>query len=304
MSNDGIDYKAFLCGLTAGTLQAAVFNPFDRALYLSVKNQTHFLSPANFTSPYQGFLQTVGGRALSGGLYYPLEHLFMTYVPTDAGPWANFCVGTGAGLANAIILNPTAAVRYKTWGRDVNRGMLTEVSSMWRKGRIRPFTNGLTPTIWRDVIFGGCYTFLRLELQYHGLPPEKQWLGNILAASVATIASGPFNLARNEQYATKSRQTAPSIQQVFRVLYQQVSSFPTYAEKWNHLQNRLRIGWGTARVAVGIAFGHWFYDEMMWAIEMHEAGLKEKPKLRQERRPTLVSYRTKEFLHRYDSEDM
>ena len=31
-------------------------------------------------------------------------------------------------------------------------------------------------------------------------------------------------------------------------------------EKFSFLQQRLRIGWGTARVAVGMAFGNYVYD--------------------------------------------
>jgi hypothetical protein len=58
-----------MCGLVAGVAQAGVFNPFDRALYLSVKNHRPFLCYENFAQPYSGFLQSVGGRALSGGLY-------------------------------------------------------------------------------------------------------------------------------------------------------------------------------------------------------------------------------------------
>lgn len=60
---------SFLCGFVAGVAQAGIFNPFDRALYLSVKHHRPFLSYQNFFQPYSGFLQSVGGRALSGGLY-------------------------------------------------------------------------------------------------------------------------------------------------------------------------------------------------------------------------------------------
>lgn len=63
-----VNWVSFLSGLTAGVAQAGLFNPFDRALYLSVKNHTPFLRRENFQTPYQGFFQSVGHRALSGGL--------------------------------------------------------------------------------------------------------------------------------------------------------------------------------------------------------------------------------------------
>ena len=64
---------AFACGLGAGVIQAGLFNPYDRALFLSVRDKSPFLHADNFRRPYQGFLQSVGGRAISGGLFFPLE---------------------------------------------------------------------------------------------------------------------------------------------------------------------------------------------------------------------------------------
>lgn len=271
------------CGLVAGMAQAGLFNPFDRALYLSVVNHTPFLSSQNFQRPYQGFFQSVGHRALSGGLYFPLERFFMDLLPTQQQHHPHFALnkflaGTAAGAVNALICNPVAAVKYKTWGRDVNRGMLQEAILMLRKGGIRPFYNGLIPTLLRDLTFGGTYTLLRFEFQDHmsilsssstksGTTGTSDMsyplLSNGLAAALATIVSGPFNLARNVQYATKSRHIADPVWYVLTEFTQQVSEQPTLRAKWIHVQNRLRLGWGTARVALGMAFGHYVYDKLL-----------------------------------------
>ena len=282
-----VTYASFTFGLVAGVTQAGLFNPFDRALYLSVTNRVPFLLKENFRTPYQGFAQSVGHRALSGGLYYPLEQFFMTLTPTnfdDNDPWAqhqqhsrssqafyNFLAGTAAGATNAVIINPMSAVKYKTWGREVNRGFWIEAKEMLRKGGLRPFLNGLYPTIVRDLVFGGCYTFLRLEIQYRlQLSNDSQWMANMGAAALATIASGPFNLARNVQYATKSRDTADSMSQVLISLGKELRDQPTVWKKLKHTQQRLRIGWGTARVALGMSFGHWVYDRLHGMYEQHK----------------------------------
>ena len=55
---------AFSCGLGAGVIQAGLLNPYDRALFLSVKERRPFLHIDNFRRPYQGFLQSVSGRAV------------------------------------------------------------------------------------------------------------------------------------------------------------------------------------------------------------------------------------------------
>ena len=49
-----------VAGTTVGVLQAVLFNPWDRALYLSVKEKRPFLHRANFTQPFQGWVRAVG----------------------------------------------------------------------------------------------------------------------------------------------------------------------------------------------------------------------------------------------------
>jgi hypothetical protein len=189
--------------------------------------------------------------------------LFLFVVDEEySTPSQNFVAGGATGAVSAIILNPLSTIRYKTWGRDVNRGMAKEVAGMVRdSGSFRPFFNGLAPTIARDVVFGGCYTWLRLQIQFWGdLPPNEQWKANLIAAGLATVASGPFNYVRNIHYATSSRDTADGTLQVLRKLAADVNDQPTRIQKLHFLQNRLRIGWGTMRVAMGVAFGHSVYD--------------------------------------------
>jgi hypothetical protein len=306
-SNNG--YVSFLCGIASGVIQAGLFNPWDRALYLSMSNRMPFWSRENFRNPYLGFFQSVGHRALSGGLYYPLETFFCSlllrpivegtepnYTTTDDDKLlrrakttglrhqqqqqqifsihyphyhpalVNFVAGSLAGTCNALIINPVAAIKYKSWSRPVNRGMLTEAADMFQKGGIRPFRNGLLPTVYRDLVFGGTYTFLRLELQYRldlGRRPDHQWMANMTAAALATIVSGPFNLARNVQYATRSKHKADDVSKVLQEFVAETKLQPTVWGKLKFVQHRLRIGWGTIRVAVGMSFGHFVYDRMM-----------------------------------------
>jgi hypothetical protein len=272
-----VNYSSYLCGFLAGVAQAGIFNPYDRALYLAVKEDRRFLSWRNWQSPYSGFVQSIGGRALSGGLYFPLEHYFLQLLASHsatASHWTSsqqhILAGTAAGAANAMVLNPLSAIKYKTWGREVSRGMLSEARGMLRKGGgLRPFGNGLWPTVYRDVVFGGCYTALRfqfqslVELLQEENPQQQQqqqWLANCLAAAMATIASGPFNYVRNIQYGTSSRESALSTWSILHNLTEDAAAQPTITRRVNLVLTRLRIGWGTARVAFGMSFGHAVYD--------------------------------------------
>jgi hypothetical protein len=260
---DPVDHSSLFCGLVAGVAQAGIFNPYDRALYLSVKEDRPFFHPQNWKSPFTGFFQSLSSRALSGGLYFPLEHFFLRCMdPYESKAWHNLAAGTAAGAVNGCLLNPFSTIKYKTWGQTGNPGMWhTAVGMIRQSGSLRPFSNGLVATVWRDVVFGGCYTWLRLQIQYWGdLSPQRQWMGNLTAAALATVASGPFNFARNIQYATSSRDIAASTCRVLLDLVHETRLNRGVVERWHFLQNRLRIGWGTARVACGMAFGHAVYD--------------------------------------------
>jgi hypothetical protein len=270
------DYSSLASGLIAGICQAGVFNPYDRALYLSVKENRSFLTFANWNSPYTGFLQSLGGRALSGGLYFPIEHFCLRFLNSnESNPRSNFLAGTAAGACNAILLNPLTTIKYKTWSRPVNKGMIREAIDMLRKsqGSPRPFFNGLVPTLYRDIVFGGCYTWLRLQMQWwFTLETREQWKANVLAAGLATIVSGPFNYARNIQYATSSGEKQPSVYRVLYDLEQAVMREQGIVQKLTLIQNRLRIGWGTARVALGMAFAHSIYDALQEQLRQRQYG--------------------------------
>ena len=274
-----VDKASIFCGLAAGVLTASLFTPYDRALYLSMTNKTPFLSAENFRNPFSGLSQSLVFRALSGGLYFPLEQFFFrkfhhqddllqssvdNYSSKSnnfSNKLRNFAAGTAAGAVNAMMLNPLSAVKYKTWSRMYNRGMLHEAKAMLQKGGGGVFYKGLTSTLLRDVTFGGFYTFLRLQAQWEwSLPHEHQWIANLFAAALATIASGPFNLARNIQYSTKSEHIAPTTYEVLEELWRETRQIQGGHRKWIYLSRRLRIGWGTARVAMGMAFGHRVYD--------------------------------------------
>jgi len=75
-NNSGKTSTKLSCGLVSGIAQAGVFNPWDRALYLSQKYDRKFLDFRNFENPMAGVTQTLFQRAISAGLYFPLEEIF------------------------------------------------------------------------------------------------------------------------------------------------------------------------------------------------------------------------------------
>lgn len=156
------------------------------------------------------------------------------------------------------------------WGKEEKeRGMIQEAKHMWQRGGVSPFFHGFVPTILRDVVFGGTYTFIRFQLnrfqlkdsEYSG-GEQAQWASNMGAAALATVISGPFNLARNVQFATGSTEARPTISEVIMNLFSKASEKESMLDRLKYLQNRLRVGWGTFRVAAGMALGQQVYDTL------------------------------------------
>ena len=60
-------------GLASGLVQAAMFSPLDRALFLSVMHTRNLLHVDNWRHPWQGIAQAITHRTLACGLYYILQ---------------------------------------------------------------------------------------------------------------------------------------------------------------------------------------------------------------------------------------
>ena len=89
------------------------------------------------------------------------------------------------------------------------------------------------------------------------------FVSSLLAGAAGTIASSPFNYVRNIKYGWPASDTPPSALRILSDLGGECGQ-RTREGGWGqgamHLQDRLRIGWGTARVAVGMAVGYEIYE--------------------------------------------
>jgi len=239
----------FASGFTSGLLVSAGFNPWDRALYLSVKDRRPFLHRENWLYPFQGVRQTLFARAISSGLYFPLEQLFLDRLQSMPGlslGWSTttMLAGQGAGAMNGILLHPLAVVKYKTWGHlDEKRSFLSTARAMFSVGP-RTFFRALPTTILRDTVFGTTFTFGRRRGKTH-------FLLDLTAAGCATVLSAPFNYIRNMQFAQNISQPL-SVRAPVLLLLSEVRAKPLGAGLV-HLSLRLQLGWGTLRVATGMA---------------------------------------------------
>ena len=272
------------CGLMSGLICSFVFNPWDRALFLSVTYHRPFLSYVNFMKPFDGVLQSIFQRALSSGMYFPLEEIFEKEFSaklannTSSGLlvfFAGFC----AGGCNALMLNPLSAIKYHMWtassdGKVASQGMLKTAREMLLKGGIRPFFMGTTATISRDVLFGasfaGCrHQFLPYLVAKETVKPGRRaekasssrlFCLDFVSACFATGISSPFNYVRNVHYSVPSGVKAESHYVILNSLWINTWKQPTLGKQWDYMSTRLRIGWGTLRVGCGMGLASQLYS--------------------------------------------
>ena len=270
-----------ICGVSTGVIIAGLFHPWDRALFLSVSNKRPFIYDGikntfvleNFAQPYHGFAQTVFSKTISTALYFvaqqQINDSFYPYLHYQLGlyEWqAQLAVGLSVGSITGIGTNGLYAVRSQTWNNSGST-FLSSAKTMWAHGGIQPFTKGISATVGRDAIFSTAYEVLR----HCGRKDNKsedswQFAQNAGAAGVATLFSGPSNYVRNRQYATAPNLPTPKAVDVLSDIWQESKSQESQPLRLGFFMQRFQIGWGTARVAVGMATGQKIFEELHTAL--------------------------------------
>jgi hypothetical protein len=266
--------KAFASGTASGLACCFLFNPWDKALYLSVKTKTAFLHRSNWQAPFQGVTQALAHRTISGGLYFPLNDMLREPYAKLLKPKSDVdrlivhtLAGNTAGAIQGLLLNPLTAVKFQCWGDESSNWWQT-AKRMVRKGGVVPFLNGMAPTVARDSVFGGVFAGMKFGLNMlivdNTSPGDQQpivsFMVSLAAASCACVASSPLNYARNMQYATQPGTTPETTQ---HAVYRLFSTAMKREAPLAYLQDRLRLGWGTLRVACGMAAGFEIYRACM-----------------------------------------
>lgn len=127
---------------------------------------------------------------------------------------------------------------------------------------------GTTATVHRDLVFGGVFALLRHQILPRFFPHslkkrsknETNFTSNLIAGGMATILSSPLNYVRNIHYATSPTMSPQTALQILRELWKESLKESNPFHTFRFLQHRLRIGWGTARVACGMAVGAKLYE--------------------------------------------
>lgn len=118
--------------LCSGAIQAVLFNPYDRALYVRVQQKRkHFLDRRNFQAPFQGFANAAAYRTISSASYIFWQDTCRYWIEEIGGgaaknqfTSANYpvaysaVIGVVSGAANGLALNNMQAIKFTMWSQS------------------------------------------------------------------------------------------------------------------------------------------------------------------------------------------
>ena len=232
-----------------------------------MKNERPFLHRKNFRAPWTGILQSITQRAASAGCYFPLEDLFKhlifdaKVITVSSHGWGMFYAGSFAGSVNGFVMNPVTRIKYQYWsaagkGKAEFRNFYSTAMYMFKTGGVRPFFLGSAATIGRDLIFGSIFSSFRYILN-EKTGHQYSLACNLISGCFATLLSSPLNYVRNLHYASSPTQRrVPGIVMIRKLLLDASKQ----DSPLSFLQQRMRIGWGTLRVGIGMAVSAKVYE--------------------------------------------
>ena len=104
---------------------------------------------------------------------------------------------------------------------------------------------------------------------------STHFANNCLAACIGTVLASPFNYARAKQFATPAKETPAPITSILKEVLKEAAGYSTTSGRLLFFQQKLRIGVGTGRSALGMAVGQEIFDRTK---KMLSETLDERPR--------------------------
>jgi hypothetical protein len=157
----------FFSGMFSGAVCSLLFNPWDRAVFLSVKHNRSFLRWDNFSKPYHGALQALVQRTFMGSGYYvaqaQIRNVLTPYLHHQfqaSDPVLHIMTGLAAGTTHGVMTNTSAVIKAYTWGHET-RTFASSVVEMYKAAGLRAFGKGMSASMLRDAVHGSTYELCR-----------------------------------------------------------------------------------------------------------------------------------------------
>jgi len=173
----------FASGLATGILSGFIFNPIDRAIYLTTTKGHKITDVSIWKNAYQGLSLNLSSRLITSGMYF----FYLDYFSSTLESKFQVSLITAIGCA---VINPVHIVKFNSWYH--NYSYLDSYRTIKRSFGYKGFMIGTCPLIIRDTLFNYIYVNFKNDSS----------VNNLLTISGALVAVSPFNLIKNKKYAS------------------------------------------------------------------------------------------------------
>lgn len=211
-------------GLATGFISAVLFNPIDKAIYLTTIKDMNITNSNVWKNLYKGSSISIGIRIINSGLYFsyidyyssisksPLEISFIT---------SSLC----------LITNPLQIVKFKSWCSNLS--IMNTFSMIKKNYGYKGFMIGGSFLFMRDIIFNYIYISLK---------KKEDHLNNLGVVCMGLVVVSPFNLIKNKKYS--SNESISSIVNKFKF-------------------SQLGISYSIIRFGLGFYITQYIYDNII-----------------------------------------
>lgn len=258
-TSNNVIIKKFISGIIGGIANVVLFNPFDRALYLSTGKSSHPFKKQYFQNPFQGVSNAMFQRIISYGFYEPINDILYQHISNNkiSDKYSGILSSVATCCFTGVITSPVSSIKMTNWNTDHDKKLIKLAKIMYKDGGFRSFFRGTAITMQREMIFGAILGYLTVN--YNN---QKNFYLDLMSFSIATIIASPVNYIRIIIYRSPIDST-PSIKHIIdqlsndiKIVYNKTTLFKTMKYV---IINKFNVGWGTIRVALGMSISRHIY---------------------------------------------
>lgn len=172
-----------ISGVSTGIISAILFNPLDKAIYISTTKNISIFNRNAWHNMYSGVSYTIMTKLITSGLYFA----YIDYYSKQYNSNAEIALITTICCS---ITNPIQLVKFNSWYNGIL--IKTSANNIIKNYGYKGFGIGIAPLLLRDFIFN--YIYLTFK-------KKDDHINNILTISGTLIVVSPINVIKNKKYA-------------------------------------------------------------------------------------------------------
>jgi len=173
-------------GLATGILSAIIFNPIDKAIYLSTIKNYKITDKNIWMNLYKNSSISILSKVITSGLYFSYLDYYSSI--SNSNIQSSFMISS-----ICLISNPLQIIKFKSWYYNIS--IKNTCNLIIINNGYKGFMIGGTSLFLRDLVFN--YIYLSLK-------KKENHLNNLGVVCLGLIIVSPLNLVKNIKYANNN----------------------------------------------------------------------------------------------------